>query len=48
MLQTGASTPVQGWSLHYIIGKGDWKHKKEKHDTHVWLNTFAVDSELKA
>ena len=29
MLQHASTNTVNGWSMHYICGKGDWKHKVE-------------------
>lgn len=29
MLQQASTETVNGWSMHYICGKGDWKHKVE-------------------
>ena len=29
MLNVAATDPIDGWTLHYLCGKGDWKHKRD-------------------
>ena len=44
-LNVAAVNPIDGWTLHYMIGKGDWKYKKEwLQERRFWSQNSAESS----